>query len=114
MTTQWETVWTRSTARFTVALDVTPEDTDPADSFEREEDIEFAREGGWHWFTARVRVLWDHNVIGQDLLGACSYHDLEEFTQPGGYFRDMISSACNDARATVAKFQNCPLRRANT
>jgi hypothetical protein len=108
----WENVWTRSTPRFTISLDVTDEDMDPADSFEFDEHIEFAREGGWHWFAARVRVLWDHDVIGEDYLGGCSYHSLEDFTAPGGYFRDMIASACADARRTVGKFRNCPLRAA--
>jgi hypothetical protein len=109
--THWETVWSYSTARFTVALDVTDEDMDPADSMEFEEDIEFARQGGWHWFVARIRVLWDHDVIGEDHLGACSYHSLEDF-KSGGYFQDMISEACRDARVTVSKFRNCPLRAA--
>lgn len=110
--TQWETVWTRSTPRFTVALDVTDEDFDPADSLERDDDIEFAREGGWHWFAARVRVLWNHDVIGEDYLGGCSYNSLDDFIQPGGYFRDMISEAISDARKTVSRFRNCPLRSA--
>lgn len=106
----WETVWTRSTERFTIALDVTDEDMDPADSFQSDEDIAFAREGGWHWFAARVRVLWGHDVIGEDYLGGCSYHGLADFIQPGGYFQSMVSEAITDARRTVARFRDCPLR----
>lgn len=109
--THWENVWHRTAGRFTVALDVADEDFDPADSFERDEDIEFAREGGWHWFQARVRVLWDHDVIGEDYLGGCSYHSLADFTAPGGYFQSMVRLACYDARKTVQGFRNCPLRR---
>ena len=53
----------------------------------------------------------DHDVIGEDYLGGCSYHSLADFTAPGGYFRDMIHEACRDARQTVGEFRNCPLRR---
>lgn len=54
---QYETVWSFNTARFTVSLAIAPEDFDPAEQFEDDEDVEFAREGGWHWFQARTFPL---------------------------------------------------------
>lgn len=110
----WETVWTFRTARYTVTLAVTPEEDDPAGHFEREDDVEFAREGGWHWFQARVQVAFrdDENpknwavvrerVLGEDYLGGCSYRNLEDF-RTGGYFRDMVAEAVREARGTLGR-----------
>ena len=39
----WETLWTFETARFCITCDVTPEDMDPADSFDDPETIEDIR-----------------------------------------------------------------------
>lgn len=75
-----ETIWEFETARFRVALEVEPEDFDPADRFEFEEDIEYARSGDLAaWFSATVKVYLDGRLIGRDDLGACSYRTLEEF-----------------------------------
>lgn len=109
MSYPWETVWEFSTAKFRVTLDVAPETHDPEDSFCDDADVEFAREGGWHWFQARVQVAfvdrdnptsWANTckrVLGEDYLGGCSYHGLKDFRE-GGYFRDMVSQAINEAR----------------
>lgn len=114
MTAPWETVWSFNTPRFTVRLDVTPEDDDPEGHFDYPEDVEFAREGGWAWFAARVQVVFrdDDNpkhwavprrlVLGEDYLGACSYHGLSDF-KSGGYFRDMVAEAISDARGKLER-----------
>jgi hypothetical protein len=112
----WETVWEFKTARFAVTLAVTDETDDPADSFECDEDIAFAREGGWHWFAARVQVTFRDSdnpkhwavtpevVLGRDYLGGCSYRSLSDFIAPGpGYFRDMVREAIGEARGTLAR-----------
>lgn len=111
----YETVWSFNTARFTVALSVAPEDMSPEDQFSEQEDVEFANEGGWHWFQARVQVVFrdDDNpkhwsvqrddVLGEDHLGGCSYHGLKDFMEPGGYFRDMVSEAISEARGKLAR-----------
>lgn len=103
---QYETVWTFSTANFTISLAVADEDMDPADSMEFPEDIAFAQQGGWHWFQARIQVTFgdDDKVVGSDYLGGCSYHSLADFIAPGpnGYFRDMVRAAVAEARATMA------------
>ena len=52
----WETIWEFRTRHFLVTFDVTPEECDPADSFEFAEDIEAVRSGAVDWFTARVAV----------------------------------------------------------
>lgn len=112
----YETVWEFNTARFLVTLAVRDEDTDPADHFDFDDDIEFAREGGWHWFQARVQVTFrdDQNpcnwavtrqhVLGEDYLGGCSYHGLDDFRR-GGYFTDMVREAISEARGTIERMQ---------
>jgi len=102
----WETIWTFETARFCVACDVTPEDMDPADSFDREEDIDAVRSGALDWFQARVRVTLGGYEIGADYLGGCAYTHCVDFVKGenrNGYFRDMVRHALQEARATLAK-----------
>ena len=106
----YETVWTFNTARFTVELGVADETVSPAGYFDFPEDIEFAQEGGWHWFRARVRVLMgvegsdEQRLLGAAYLSACSYHSLQNFIRPGpnGDFRDMVREAVREARGTLA------------
>lgn len=112
----WETVWTFNTRRFTINLDVAPEDTSPEGQFCEDDDVKFAREGGWHWFQARIQVIYrdDDNpkhwvvprrlVLGENYLGGCSYHSLEDFIAPGsGYFRDMVHEAVREAKEKIAR-----------
>ena len=86
-----DAIWSFSTARYTVALFVEPEELDPADSFSDPADVEFARgaygERGWgcsiepaRWFRAAV-IVFDENEreIGADYLGGCSYNSFREF-----------------------------------
>lgn len=110
----YETVYTFRTARFEVALEVAPEETDPADHFDCAEDIEFANEGGWHWFRARAVVSFidDNNpkkwaivrqrVLGEDYLGGCSCTSLKDFRQDGT-LHDMVREAITEARGTLTR-----------
>ena len=110
----YETVWSFETARFTVNLGVAPEDLNPAGNFDDPRDVEFANNGGWHWFQARVQVVFRDTanpknwavqrdvVLGADYLGGCSYHGLTDF-KAGGYFRDMVRSAVEEARAKLVR-----------
>jgi hypothetical protein len=112
--TDWETVWTFYTHHYAVRLAVTDETEDPSGSFDRPEDVEFARDGGWHWFVARVQVVYRDTanpshwadtrelVLGEDYLGGCSYHSLKDFRRDG-YFRDMVREATREARETLAR-----------
>lgn len=113
----YETVWTFNTARFTVELSVAPEDMSPHGAFSEQDDVEFALEGGWHWFQARVQVLMDvagsdeQRLLGADYLGGCSYHSLKDFIRPGsGYFRDMVGEAIREARGTLARMNATGVR----
>ena len=102
----WETIWEFRTRHFLVTFDVTPEEFDPADSFEFAEDIEAVRSSAVDWFTARVAVhLLDGRgdrgaIVGADYLGACAYASPQEFRE--SHFRSP-----DDARNTLAlKAQN--------
>ena len=76
----WDTIWSFKTARFTIALEVRPEEDDPSDSFEFQEDIDFASDGDFaHWFCAKVAVYLDDVEIASDILSGCSYKSLEDF-----------------------------------
>lgn len=119
----YETVWTFNTARFTVELAVADEDMSPHGAFSEQDDVEFALEGGWHWFQARVQVLFrdDDNpknwatprtrLLGEDYLGGCSYHSLQDFIRPdSGYFRDMVGEAIREARGALARMRETGIR----
>lgn len=128
-------IWSFATKNFRVALEVAPEDTDPEGSFELEEDVEFARQGGAAWFCARVAVYGSGGAeIGTDYLGGCSYRSFEEFYQSHRdkdpmnrncsimraaqgdnvcichYFPSMVSEAVSDARKNLAHVQSIKMR----
>ena len=79
----FETVWTFETAKFSVTFDVAPEDMDPADSFQFEDDIEAVRSGAVAWFCARVAVRLKSTgaILGSDILGACAYESTDDFRE---------------------------------
>jgi hypothetical protein len=123
-----EALWTFETARFLVEFTAEPEDMDPADSFQFDDDIAFARQDEpAHWFRAKVAVYlkgessWQDLEIGTDYLSACSYNSSEEFVTghrdpdashrncslyPGRivchYFPSMVREAIADARRNLA------------
>jgi hypothetical protein len=123
-----ETVWTFKTANFTVALEVMPEDMDPADSFEFAEDIAAVRNGDVAWFQASV-VVYGHDgeELGRDSLGGCAYANVRDFytshrdADPMNrncsimraargdnvvicdYFPSMVRAAITEARAAMAR-----------
>lgn len=126
-----ETVWSFETARLKVALEIEPEDMDPADSFEFPEDIEAVRSGEVAWFQASVVVYVDGLEVGRDSLGGCAYKTVEEFYQShrdpdpanrntlamkarhtsiGHYFPEMVSIALDEARKTLRQLRAFPLR----
>lgn len=74
-----ETVWQFETERFRIALEISPEDMDPADSFEFEDDVEAVRNGEVEWFCATVSVYLDDVRIAWDSLGGCAYRTVREF-----------------------------------
>lgn len=99
----FETVWSFATARFTVALEIMPEDMDPADSFQFEEDIDAIRNGDVEWFQARVSVYLDGQCVAWDCLGGCAYKTVREFYTA---HRD-ADPANRNCAATNAKHRIC-------
>jgi len=119
-------LWRFETARYAVTLHAIEEDMDPSDSFESEDDVEFARSGDpAAWFCAAVRVVNKKTGIelGSDVLGGCSYKSFRDFysghrdRDPANrntlamkaknvvichYFPDMVSQAIDNARDTLA------------
>lgn len=118
-----DALWQFATARFTLEFHATEEDCNPADHFSDQRDVEFAQEGGAHWFCAVV-IVRDlvGKVIGTDTLGTCSYNTFAEFmtshrdrdasnrntlAQKAAkrvichYFPDMVAQALQDARSTI-------------
>src|SRR5580692_5237452 len=100
----FETVWEFKTARFRIALEIEPEDMDPADSFQFEEDIDAVRNGEVEWFCACVSVYLDDKRIAWDCLGGCAYKTIREFYEAHRkykertYFGDMVREAISQAR----------------
>jgi hypothetical protein len=46
----------------------------------------------WAWCTVRVVAKWN-GFEGDAFLGCCSYKDVNDFCQPGGYYEDMREEA---------------------
>lgn len=65
------------------------------------------------YFDSRVSVEWlsspsnEEHILSYAYLGNSCYRDGEalEFLK-SGYFRDMLSEACNDAREAIADFRD--------
>lgn len=126
-----DAAWSFETERFFIGFYAEPEDIDPEDSFDRADDIEFARQDvAGHWFCAVVRVFlkgesaYDWEEVGSDHLGGCSYNSVEEFytshrsPDPANrntlankdknivichYFPDMVRCAVSDARQQLRR-----------
>ena len=126
-----DALWSFETERFRVEFHAEQEDLDPADSFEREDDIAFAREDDpAHWFCAAVyvRLKDTGEIIGRDYLGGCSYNSFREFytshrqeprntlaSKASGvvsvtYFPSMVREACKEARANMLRFCGIKVR----
>ena len=108
MTRDSDTVWSFETARFRVALEISPEEMDPADSFEFDDDIEAVRSGAVEWFCATVTVYFidrendDLREIGFDTLGGCAYKTVREF-YTSHRDKDPMNRNCSLMRAAHAK-----------
>jgi hypothetical protein len=128
----YETIWEFRTRRFLVTLDVAPEDSDPADSFSCQADIDAVRNGELEWFIARVTVRLSDGegdsgfIIGADYLGSCAYKTFVEFRESHfhnsavarntlhnkargityiDYFPSMVAEAVQAARANLSNLK---------
>lgn len=115
----WTNLKTWKTARFTVALDWTYEDSPDLSWDESGETAAKIDSGEWINCTFRVRVLCDGTEVGTDYLGNSIYANPIDFyrehigigsTGFGCYFTDMMHSAIAEARNTL---RNRPYIRAN-
>lgn len=131
---EYTMAWEFRTDRFCVALEIRPEDMDPADSFEFQEDIDMVRRGAVEWFVASVVVYLDGDEVGRDTLGGCAYTTIAEFytahrgpdpmdrncslmrAQRGDisichYFPSMVGEAIAAARKNISRLQSVKLRQ---
>jgi hypothetical protein len=80
-------------------------------------------------FSARVQVFFKGSEVATDYLGGCVYKSIEEFQDHrevgkqnaeyerkgesgrcGSYFHDMIRTACEEARKTIAAYKDVHVR----
>lgn len=108
--THFETIWRFETARFTVTLDVAPEDQPDLSFDDTGETQDKVARGIWGVYLFRTRVLLDGREIGCDYLGHSIYENPSEFRDHigargkyGSYFTDMIHSAIGEARKAICE-----------
>lgn len=100
----YDTIWQFKTARFLIALEVTPELEPPDGQFDDRQTIDDILSGRVEWFTARVSVYLGGLRVGYDTLGCCAYVFADEFRtahigyKGGDYFTDMVREAVREAR----------------
>lgn len=128
-----DTVWTFETARFTIALELTPCDYLDLTWDETGETADMIDRGIWEAFDSRVVVYLDGREVGSDSLGQSIYERPSDFWEGhraadpmdrnctimraarggnvciGHYFPDMVREAIADARRTL---RNAPELRA--
>lgn len=95
---QTETVWEFETVNYRIALELSPEETDPKDLFQFQEDIDAIHNGDVAWFAASVVVYKKGHEIGRDALGGCAYKTAEEF-YTSHRNRDPMNRNCSLMRA---------------
>ena len=74
------------------------------DDFDREVERDIMGRLGqgdvWAWAAVTVIVVWGP-FEAPAYLGCCSYADEEDFTQPGGYFEDLVAEALEELNRTI-------------
>lgn len=64
-----------------------------------------AQDDVWAWASVRVTASWN-GYQGSDTLGACSYADEDEFTQPGDYYDDMKQCALDELNELLERAES--------
>lgn len=98
------TIWSARVGHFTIELVLTQIEGFEYDGDDEDGETQDAlNSGDFVAFDSEVRVMYGDDVIGADYLGSSVYKDGEtlQFIRDG-YFRDMLSEACNAARNHVA------------
>lgn len=99
----YETLATYDRNGFTVIVDKTWEDIDPADCFDDscydiKDMYNKINSGDLDWFMLRVRVLIDDVELSSEYLGGCLYEDAREVLTDGTA-EDLIHTAIEDAKS---------------
>ena len=101
------TIHTEKAAGFDIVFSVTYEDHEPDWDFESEEDkqdtLRRIENGDLVWFIARVQAYKNGVLLGTDYLGGCCYDSYMQFVEASDYYADMVETAVNEARQTIAK-----------
>lgn len=110
------TIWSARTTNFTIALEL-QRSHEKYDGDDDDGSIQAELDSGeLVMFDSRVVVYLnndDDTEIGRDYLGSSVYKDGEthQFIKDG-YFRDMLKTACNEARETIKEMRaNLPTLR---
>jgi hypothetical protein len=92
---------------YKVRLYLAPEDHLPDWDFESEEDkqetLRKIDQGLLLWFCAHVVAEDPQGNEGDDYLGGCCYKSVQDFTQPGDYYSDMVHEAISRCASERAK-----------
>jgi hypothetical protein len=103
----YETIHTTTSAGFEIRVSVVPEHVEPDWDFEDEADrqdtLERIYRGDLVYFIARVDAVREGIVLGTDYLGGCCYDSYDQFIESSDYFGQMVETAVEEARSTIAK-----------
>lgn len=113
-----QTIYTFNTKHFTIRMSC-DYDQDCDTSFdETGETAEKINSGEWGAYVFHAEVIHRATgaVLGEDYLGNPIYEDPRQFRDHvgaqgrwGSYFKDMISSACSEARKALQSMQPIPV-----
>jgi hypothetical protein len=111
MQREWNTVKTFKMANFDVEIAWAYEDLPLSYVFETEEDIALHQLRCEDYtdthFVARVRVLYDDKVLGEDHLGSCYAYDCDPAVDIdngiGGYLEQMVDTAISEAQTEAVR-----------
>lgn len=103
----YETIHTSKAAGFEIRFSVAPEHVEPDWDFEddadRQNTLNRIERGDLVYFIARVEALKEGIVLGTDYLGGCCYESYDQFIESSDYFGQMVETAVEEARSTIAK-----------
>ena len=103
----YETIHTTTAAGFEIRVSVTQEydklDREFEDEADRQDTLDRIYRGDLVWFVARVEALKEGIVLGTDYLGGCCYDSYDQFIESSDYFGQMVETAVEEARSTIAK-----------
>ena len=113
----YETLLQEEREGYTVIVDKTYEDLDPADCFDTSIDPDTGKpyydiyqiyrdinSGNLDWFMLRARVMFEGIELGSDYVGGFLYEDAREVLKDGTA-EDMIQTALEEARKEALRLK---------